>query len=365
MAVYGNPHEKERFFKSIGMSKRELSDALPDYDFYLQGYDRFHEESLSKKIVFAFGDAVYRYKSKGLLVTPHHTIEKRENFAFDGAVEYDNKFSDIYDYAIVKIFDEKGLHIGLVDTLGNLHLTDFYHNSKPFPVDFAEFVKKYRYSHEGVIEDKFLRIIKAINPYKIKEIKVEFDKERYIKEVMDSFRAEIKNMLAKERIIINDLKEAFDYEIKNLRRNIEAERQNGFIEGLKSAFKLKKDWKIEGEWLKYTKRIYANRVKCYGRLYRLDDDKKFYVSGLRIYIAPRIFNDYVKCSRAYHPNCRGQSVCIGDLDGKPISEVIEKVVDLLKTCNLESAYDVEATHELREAVDESMLEEEGVVWDVE
>ena len=363
MAVYGNPQEKERFFESIGMTKEELEKELPDYDFYLQGYSRFHKESLNKRCVFAYSDAVKEYLENDSLMLTYRTIEEQEIFKYKENAEYDNMlFFEVLPRATIKIVDKAGATIGLVDTLGNIHLTDFYHYRNPFPTDFVKFIKKYSLSFEDAITNQFLKTVKNIMAYKIKEIKIEFNREMYEKKVAEKMKKELTMLMERQREYIRNLREYYSIEIENLKRKINEGRQAGFMEGLKTAMKFKKYWKVEGDWLKYTKRIYAKRVKSYGRIYELDDKEKYYVSGLKIFIAPKIYNDHVKCFRAYHPNCNVHNVCIGDLEGKPISEVVEKLPEILETCNLDSAFDNEATAELREAIDGGELEETGVVW---
>jgi len=363
MAVYGSPQERERFFHSIGMSEKELEKRLPGYDFYLQGYDKFHEESLNKRCVFAYSGAVKEYLKNDLMLT-HRTIEEKENFKFKETIEYDNViFFEILSYSVIKIIDITGATIGLVDTLGNIHLTDFYHNKNPFPIDFVKFIKKYSVSFEDIITNQFLKTIKNISAYKIKEIKIEFDREAYERKVAEEMKKELTRLMDTQRKFVKNLKEYYSMEIESMRRKIQEGEKRGFIEGLKTGMKFKKDWKIEGDWLKYTKRIYVKRVKAYGRIYKINE-KRYYISGLKVFIAPEIYNDHVRCSRAYHPNCNAHgNVCIGDLEGKPINEVIEKLPKVLETCNLDSAYDNEATAKLREVVDFGELEEMGVVWD--
>jgi hypothetical protein len=153
--------------------------------------------------------------------------------------------------------------------------------------------------------------------------------------------------------------------LKEKEEEIKKEIQKARFEGLKVGLAISQDWEVEDDYLIYKYKITANKVKKNNAIYDLDTDK-FYIQGLKVPIRETLAN--VKCEEAYHPNVSGTNnkVCLGDLEGEPLTKQnLEKLVEELKTANLDSAYDnTEATEDLEDNFDEYITEEsETEIWE--
>ena len=128
-----------------------------------------------------------------------------------------------------------------------------------------------------------------------------------------------------------------------------------FIEGIKLYEGIKDKWRIDNGWLIYRKKITCKGIKYEDRIYKYEDST-FFIKGLKIRIVERVYNSNVSFSEGYHANCTVEDgekkICIGDLEGRPLKEVLEKIVQTMEICNLDSAYENEATTDLREIVEE-------------
>ena len=115
-------------------------------------------------------------------------------------------------------------------------------------------------------------------------------------------------------------------------------------EALKMAFSpVMKKWRYDEEHNRfvYKGRIVAETIQKDGKIYPLDPSNKeelFYISGLSISAETTITNSDTYYTRASHPNANAHKVCVGDLGGKPLVEVLAKLPTTLKMINMDSAY---------------------------
>lgn len=133
------------------------------------------------------------------------------------------------------------------------------------------------------------------------------------------------------------------------------------MEGVKLLGKLK-DWEVMSDRLVYKKTVYVERIKYENKLYEIPEEyqKKFYIKGLTVYITDKVYNEDTTYREKHHPNANGSVICLGTLEGKPLSEVLEKLPQLLETINLDSAYDIRETREAKEIIEK--CKEVGGVW---
>ena len=152
------------------------------------------------------------------------------------------------------------------------------------------------------------------------------------------------------------LKAAYVDEVAEMRRREEAARSTAFAEGIRSLSRMK-GWELRdmGGRMKlyYPGKIVATKVLKDTEYFPLTTDR-FYVEGVSIDIVDSVVNNNTHARRARHPNCRqspndeGRTLCIGDLEGHPLAQVIAGVVDMFKLINLNSSYGNDAEDELYE-----------------
>ncbi len=177
---------------------------------------------------------------------------------------------------------------------------------------------------------------------------------------MDELKNELQqSMQTIYNMQLQALKNAFKVKEEEIQKQIEKAK----LEGLQIGLGLKEDWKIENGYCVYKHIIYANKVQSNGEIHYLTDEKKFYIRGLKVPLNLIVNKAY--CEKSYHPNASRGEVCIGDLTGKSIFEVLEKLPETLKTANLDSAYPNDATQELREDFEELTSSGAGEIWNVE
>lgn len=147
--------------------------------------------------------------------------------------------------------------------------------------------------------------------------------------------------------------------IKELEKQIIEIKEKAFLEGLKTFEALKaKGWELERGELVLKKIIKATHIKASNLLYALTPDHNFYVKNIHIAIESVV--NSARAEEAFHPNVNNGTVCLGDLQGKRLVEVLNAIENSLKVINLDSAYDNEATKVAKEIL--KSLKSEGSVW---
>jgi len=164
---------------------------------------------------------------------------------------------------------------------------------------------------------------------------------------------------------VNVKLQVYQQEIENLKHQIEVVKQEAFIQGLRVYNQIKANWRLNRNWLVYKKEIIPTKIKRDGKIYNIpESQQEFYVKGLKVPIEPIVAVAYV--SDSYHPNINRDSkmVCLGDLEGKPLLEVLEKLPKELEMINLDSAFDDEPKETAYEIVNELEYEGESgsAVW---
>jgi len=190
------------------------------------------------------------------------------------------------------------------------------------------------------------------------EIKAVKTSMKGIEDIKNAIYSTIKNIYNAR---VKAIETAYKEEIQQLREKIEEERSKAFIQGLKLYDEIKDNWKIEEGYLVYKHDIIATRVKQNDKIYSLNTDK-FFISGLKIKIKERIYNEDTLYEDAYHPNAGEVHVCIGDLEGKDLLTVIQKIVEELKIINMNSAFSNSAEADLDNNWDEYVEEEVQELW---
>lgn len=215
-----------------------------------------------------------------------------------------------------------------------------------------------------ILVKNFVEELEEIKGVEVKKVKIEFDKEKYIKRVTEKLKEEISKIYKDFQQTLEAMRKSFEEEIKELQERIEKEKREGIVEGIKLAHELGRTWKVENGYIIYKKIIKPKMIKYQEKVYKLPSGHKFFVKGLRVRLTPRVYNDDVRISSAFHPNVdpSNNNVCLGDLEGKEISVVLRKIVKELEVINLDSAFDSEAKEEAEEIVNELEEGEGGDVW---
>lgn len=174
-------------------------------------------------------------------------------------------------------------------------------------------------------------------------------RERVIQSLKSSYEAEIK---ARTKVLENTVQE--------LQEKIKKLRFDTFVEGLKAFQDLQEQgWKIEDNKLVYTGKIVADKLKSYNKIVEVKDSP-FYVENIAIKIEPTLQSAYALDS--YHPNVRiDGEICLGDLEGLPLAEGIEKIIKVLQICNLSSAFPNDAADRAEKLF--HTMSHTGEVWE--
>lgn len=186
---------------------------------------------------------------------------------------------------------------------------------------------------------------------KLIEVKADtnFDINGFTASCMDALKRYERTQEESYRRVFNDMK-----------RDLQVAQGKGIADALDlMAFMKEKHFIfVDANTLKYTGgKIIANTGIYCDAVYKTKSE--MWISGLRVIIGNGVIVN-AKCYRAYHPNCSGRHVCIGELSGVPIKEV-DKLVDALKVPNFSNGYWSGSSDYL----DEKIVNLEGVterVW---
>lgn len=124
---------------------------------------------------------------------------------------------------------------------------------------------------------------------------------------------------------------------ENMQRDLQIAQGRGIIDALDLMAYLKERRFIfvKPSVIKYTGgKITANTGIYKDALYKTKSE--LWISGLRVIIDNGIVVD-ARCYRAFHPNCSGRHVCLGELSGIPIRDV-SKIIDAMKVPNFSNGY---------------------------
>lgn len=171
----------------------------------------------------------------------------------------------------------------------------------------------------------------------------------------------------------SQLYEQFQIQTKNIRKkykeliNKEKDRMN---KKLLQLLRLTSKYKIEDGKICIGD-IYADKALYDGILYELDREYPIY--DIRIEINDYIYNYHISCSHHEHPNAaiaknddERYEVCIGQLEGAPLADVLEQIENTLKIVNLNSAYESDITdHLIQQIKDHELKKAEKILWNTE
>ena len=155
-------------------------------------------------------------------------------------------------------------------------------------------------------------------------------------------------------------------QIATLQRRIETVKFESFTEGIKTYELLRKDgWKFNNGYLIYPKRIYAEYVKHKNVIFEIPEKyrRTFYVEKLKVPVASIVSKAY--CRRAKHLNVNSTEICLGDLKGQQLLDVVRKLPAELKTLNRDSPFENEAKRlcdEILETSEDHDETEGGGIW---
>jgi len=365
----GLESEKEKLDKRLIRKLEKMFDVIVIHD-SLMNIDFF-----DKKICFLFGTAE-NYKehlSKTFEIIDFNKIKKRTEKLEEIELYSSEKDSYTFEYknfAYITIKDKNDEIVCMIDVLGNFHFCDFWHYDNKHTKTILNILKKYNNVNIDLnvyIEREFLDRLKRINTIRIKEIVVDFDKNEYIKKVKELFRNKIKEIKEFYEQQQRNKIELLKNEMNELLNRIESEKNKSFIDGL-NFYKILKDkgYKIDNDYIVINKRIVVETVKDRNKIYILSDINrnlvgKFFAENIRIKIS-----DYSKAyvEKHYHANIDSAGeICLGDLKERSLKEVIEKIEEMLKCCNLDSCFDNDAANELYDILSKR-TDNGGDVWTV-
>jgi hypothetical protein len=349
-------HEEHRalFEHCTGMSPADLR-MLYDSDIYIGDENIYHNPSPVKFVaVYArcstFSESGYAFHARGSV--------KRNDFAriLTKKCEVVNIPEDMYveqeqyedvvemrrDSRIVKVFKMKSRYFAFLDECGGIFFVDFIHYGYDYSKAFR-FVLEAAWGkadYDSIAMTKVRNALNFIAPEKLKriEVEVEFDKEAYMEQVTKKTLATI-NMFrkaaeSKSRVLTRKL----ETEKVAYKKRLEGSQLASFISGI-TAMK-NNDWEIKKGRLRYSKKIVAKYISKNGVTINTDCDT-FYVTGLSLTVTPHPSS--AKFEKAYHSNVSASQVCIGDLSGCTLAEIMEKLPKALETCSLNSPYGGAAT----------------------
>jgi hypothetical protein len=147
---------------------------------------------------------------------------------------------------------------------------------------------------------------------------------------------------------IRTVENVYKERIKKLEEEKEIMKNEIINSTLKLISKYSDKYEIKGGHAVYKKDIIVNKVKYRNKIYFLPKEMigKYYIKGLAIPLKSIV--EMVICREAYHPNVDNNNVvCLGDMAGRNVEEVLDKLPEILETANLDSCYSNSASSELK------------------
>lgn len=147
---------------------------------------------------------------------------------------------------------------------------------------------------------------------------------------------------ARVRVVENAMRQLRAIYAKVIREQIDKEREKIILSVMQLTefgFKLKR---VGGKWyFYYPGKIVPDKVIKNGVLYELkNDDEYYYIKGLYVPVSGKLrTGGPVFTDRAHHINVSDNKVCVGTMDGDPVTpENVIALFDMLHTMNADSAY---------------------------
>lgn len=348
-----------------------------------------------------FGPAIFVYSEPTFSNLPSiPEVDEPVPKTIDSAPELDDECQKDSYFHMIPISYRKIVYtnpyeemIAILDTTGTLHFTDFFH---PFSLDdrapwfwdvfndaFPELV-----AETQINDSKLIDQLKQLCPVRIvdAEVRVAFDRDAFIAETQKL----ISRLEMRYETQISAVRTAYETQISELKELVKTEASNAFIAGI--SFSNNEKWQIKDSFLVYPEKVKVNQIKSDGKVLPYDpdhfkdvyielfesgdsesqydpDDLNFnlFADGISVKAEPHVYAAYARDHN--HPNIDttetlpGFPICLGDLEGAPIREVLDKLPSTLQTANLDSAYSSPIVEVLRE-VAYAMPSNNEEVWEV-
>jgi len=190
------------------------------------------------------------------------------------------------------------------------------------------------------LKAEILFLLKGLEmgPLKI-EVETNVDRE-YIESIFERVIKPYVN--ARVNVMQNSIKQLRSIYAKSIKEKIDKEREKIIIATMTlidAGFKVVKK---NGKWYYYYPgKIVPNRVIVGGAIYELkNDDEYYYIKGLYVPISGTLrTGSTVMVDDARHINVNNNYVCVGTMDGLPITpENVVQLFEMLYTMNDNSAY---------------------------
>ena len=256
------------------------------------------------------------------------------------------------------------------DSYGNLHFMDFpqINGNRTGKWHFLDIfywvVKDWKESRTINLLSDFKRELSRIDCMVIKEVKVKagFDKDVFISSCEKKLQKEIDLQRTLHESKIVSLQSTLRDERDGREKAVAKSQHNGFLLGLAFSKGTYMGWKMNADntsahfgYLEYwdmyrnaPRDIYVTELHYHGKKVMIDDIPtthplynsgrvKHVVKGLKVKVRQAVHAlDVQVAEDTYHPNCSGTSICIGDLEGKPILDILKKLPSVLTVGNLDS-----------------------------
>lgn len=155
---------------------------------------------------------------------------------------------------------------------------------------------------------------------------------------------------------LQTLKQSYERRIQRLKEKFNRQKNELFAEILKNSKDIFAQWEFvefEGDlYLKYKERIIMNKVFYRGVEYDYPGEegglREFYVSGLKVRVAPFIRESDVKITRGVNIHFKGSEGCIGALNGRPLFQVLKELPDALRIGNMDSPLNIDLSNYLED-----------------
>ena len=169
---------------------------------------------------------------------------------------------------------------------------------------------------------------KASVRVKLLDVRAEttFDKDGFVASCMDALKGY-------EETLENSYRNVFT----DMQNQVKIAQSKGVVEALElmAYMKSKHFVFVDPNTLKYTGGRIVATTGIYGDAV-YETKSELWISGLRVIVENSVVVA-ARCYRAYHPNCSGRHVCLGELVGIPIRDV-HKIVDSLNVPNFSNGY---------------------------
>jgi hypothetical protein len=279
---------------------------------------------------------------------------------------------DIYNIRpLVNYINEYDQVIAQMDIEGNLVFCDFQHRGNKF-YEFWDIINDWlEIRRMGIINlvsseilNEIINSLKDYHPLKVCEIKVEFDRQKFIEEVEQRITDAERRLANIYRIKEEQLMEA----IEEMRERLKKEKEEGMRLGMKIISEISKEFSVsvENNCLVIKTEIKPNKVKHENRIINIPENDEFFVKNIHIELNPYITRVWAK--KAFHPNIEEMTnkVCVGDLEGKELNlDNVKKLIEMLRVMNFDSAFPNRATsklYEILKEIEEDKEEGDENVW---